>query len=1027
MAENLGEAQLQLTVNTDAVDKELKRLRDAIQNFAPDFKAVRTGLRTVAAEAKVAAESTKSLAFNLNQIPSSKLEGLSRQIKALQSNLRGARIQSEDFLQALTRIQELQGLRDIRVGRQSAIAGQQAYSPEGALGRLSQSQLPQLPLTLAGERQNIDELKKKLSNLDYESAAYAETLRVLQGAQERYNNILNGTSAEYQKLAQQEEAAIRRAEKLAGIQSYYSDKNPRAGGVRDEGGAMLARGAGSAADERAYQAALRPARELLAADLKRAQVLREISQRILATANASEGGFGAASASNFGTTDPVTKSIRRNAERAAQRLESLANQREALESDLIDVQRRRLASEERSLKAIERGREIGRLNAVDINGRLPGGGFVPGSPGAINARNRQLREAGSNALIGGAFPALFGQGLGASVGGALGGGAGGLVGGQFGFGLSLLGTALGAQLDLATQKLQTLGSALSDPVKQFSALTEAGLISSKGLEKQIQALIDTGREAEAAALIQKDLASTYGDLQVAKDLAAENDKLARTYTQLQTRLAEFVAGPLARFVELVNRGLGGSPGTNENGVGFTSFRRQVDQIGQERGRSVAADLVRRQLAEEGRIASRDRGSAILGDLTFGLFGKGKGARSEEAAKTVLDQAAAEGIITREQAKQNSLQAAAKQSYAELNTLAYQQIAAQAQGNKELELSLRKRQIELQLSRDLALLNDSNDPGFTRRQALFDKAKQDIFALDEQLKTLNNGSLTDLQDRLATLNGQQLRVSVDSSTFAAANKQILETQNAIEQLDGKKATITVEQINAGVQDGSLTNNFSNLEKRAQAAQQALNTAPFGSAEFNKALRDTQAANFELDQRRKLADPNALSTGLEKARNDAKEAQEKFKSDAEKALDDVKARQEQAAADLQSAFSKAQQAAESLAQAQNSYRSALEGSFDLLGVGVQGELVSAARKDLARAVNAGLFDSGKVGNLSDKQTISAGAQARQVLEARANAGKAQDALVNSNLDLTKATSALAEKDWTVNVAVNASSGDYAVNLG
>ncbi len=59
---------------------------------------------------------------------------------------------------------------------------------------------------------------------------------------------------------------------------------------------------------------------------------------------------------------------------------------------------------------------------------------------AVNARGM----ATSNAIIGGAFPLLFGQGPGAALGGAAGGFGGGLMGGQFGFALSLAGTALGS-------------------------------------------------------------------------------------------------------------------------------------------------------------------------------------------------------------------------------------------------------------------------------------------------------------------------------------------------------------------------------------------------------------------------------------------------------------------------------------------------------------------------------------------------------------------------------------------------------
>lgn len=266
-------------------------------------------------------------------------------------------------------------------------------------------------------------------------------------------------------------------------------------------------------------------------------------------------------------------------------------------------------------------------------------------------------------------------------------------------------------------------------------------------------------------------------------------------------------------------------------------------------------------------------------------------------------------------------------------------------------------------------------------------------------------LEGLKKSLSDLEKKQAVLSVDSTAFVAANQQILQTQDAIDQLDGKKAIITVEQINAGVQDGSLTNNFSNLEKRSQAAQQALNSAAFGSPEFQQALRAAQSASFELDQRRKAADPNAFS----------------------KALEDAKKAQEDAAQGIKDAFKNAEQAADSLAEAQNSFRSALDGSFDLLTSRRQTDLLNASRNDLQRAVNAGFFDSGKVAKLSDKELIGAAAQARAVIDASDKLNGNQSKLINSNIALEKATANLVQKNWAVNVAVNANTGDYAVNLG
>lgn len=267
-------------------------------------------------------------------------------------------------------------------------------------------------------------------------------------------------------------------------------------------------------------------------------------------------------------------------------------------------------------------------------------------------------------------------------------------------------------------------------------------------------------------------------------------------------------------------------------------------------------------------------------------------------------------------------------------------------------------------------------------------------------------LEGLKKALSDLEKKQAVLSVDSTAFVAANQQILQTQDAIEQLDGKKAIITVEQINAGVQDGSLTNNFSNLEKRAQAAQQALNSAAFDSPQFQRALRAAQETNFELDQRRKMADPNAISKRLEEAKQKAEEA---------------------ASNGLKKAFDLCADAARSLAEAQSSFRAALEGSFDLLTSSRQNDLLNAARNDLQRAVNAGFFDSGKVAKLTDSQLVGAAAQARSVIEASDKLNGNQSKLISSNVALEKATADLVQKNWAVNVSVNANSGDYAVNLG
>ena len=71
--------------------------------------------------------------------------------------------------------------------------------------------------------------------------------------------------------------------------------------------------------------------------------------------------------------------------------------------------------------------------------------FAPGGSFAAT-RGQRAKGALSNALIGGGFPLLFGQGAIGAAGGGIGGALGGALGGGFGFGLSIAGTAIAQQI-----------------------------------------------------------------------------------------------------------------------------------------------------------------------------------------------------------------------------------------------------------------------------------------------------------------------------------------------------------------------------------------------------------------------------------------------------------------------------------------------------------------------------------------------------------------------------------------------------
>ena len=117
----------------------------------------------------------------------------------------------------------------------------------------------------------------------------------------------------------------------------------------------------------------------------------------------------------------------------------------------------------------------------------------------LEARRRTQAASGgrtrgnvaSSAIIGGAFPLLFGQTGAAAVGGGLGGLAGGAIGGQFGFALSILGTVIGSAIDKNDKFNQSL-AALN---VQFTNVSGGVQLTAKDIDAVASRLRITKEEA----------------------------------------------------------------------------------------------------------------------------------------------------------------------------------------------------------------------------------------------------------------------------------------------------------------------------------------------------------------------------------------------------------------------------------------------------------------------------------------------------------------------------------------------------
>jgi hypothetical protein len=173
---------------------------------------------------------------------------------------------------------------------------------------------------------------------------------------------------------------------------------------------------------------------------------------------------------------------------------------------------------------------------------------------AEEAVSRKRKDALGSAIIGGAFPLLFGQGVGAAAGGGLGGAAGGLVGGQFGFGLSLVGTALGTAVDTFAENIGSLAGSLDKPKEALEALEEAGLNVDDSIKQQVDSLLEAGKAYEAQQLVLQQITETLGPDAVSQ-LAAydqETKKLQESYQQAYSALVRELLPAMVGFVGLIN-------------------------------------------------------------------------------------------------------------------------------------------------------------------------------------------------------------------------------------------------------------------------------------------------------------------------------------------------------------------------------------------------------------------------------------------------------------------------------------------
>lgn len=483
-----------------------------------------------------------------------------------------------------------------------------------------------------------------------------------------------------------------------------------------------------------------------------------------------------------------------------------------------------------------------------------------------STENKRLKEAIGNAIIGGAFPLLFGQGLGAAAGGGLGGFGGGLLGGNFGFGLSLVGTAVGTQLDAAVQRATELGQALLKPTENIDRIIDALGIANTSLGSSISILREFGYESTAASVAVEELEAKLGVKTVdsIRTLGAEFTEFQNALATLSARLTAFLSGPLSSFIGLLTAVVGS--------VSNAEAARQVSSgLTGEKRRAFETDLAR---LTGGAGFSGTISDAALQELTR-KYDPVQVKAQEDAAKA---RERAEGIIAQHMQRQlilaqNTVSVEAGRLSARRDTLAADQKSLDIQRiandleQKRTELineqQSSKRRI---LNFELQLLNQQKlQAEAERRNAVIEAQRQirrDIGNLLIEQTDLEN-QISDIRTKsVELLHGEE--VGIVNAYNALEKKAQNELGILVIKRDLEKLGVNEVEVLAEIQtkyDGLATavrDRYKNekLILEQQYAQYQLTQLQIQQQQAQQVRQSTTQAQLQISQLRSFEDPTGI---------------------------------------------------------------------------------------------------------------------------------------------------------------------------
>ena len=313
-------------------------------------------------------------------------------------------------------------------------------------------------------------------------------------------------------------------------------------------------------------------------------------------------------------------------------------------------------------------------------------------------QKREQRRKFTDIAAGVGFPLLFGGGPGAVTGGLIGGATAG-------FGGSVLGGALGQQLDKLGVAAGKLGQALLKPTTNIDKLVQSLGISGSRLNSTIDVLRELGLESVASATAVDAFNDKFG-VETANSLRALGKDFTEFQNALQTlgvRMAAFVSGPLAALL------------------------RAISSVAGSMSNAESARLLRNNVSEQNRQQFDARVRELTGGAGF------SGMITDEAMAKLIDEfdpAAAE----RKAAAAKTLAEAEKEITNEMNRrISVAQIEADVEKGKLTN----RRDTQALLQADIGLKQASTEFERLELQLLNEQepAKARLLALDVDLARL----------------------------------------------------------------------------------------------------------------------------------------------------------------------------------------------------------------------------------------------------------------------------------------------------